>query len=126
MADELTVTLQVQYENGSAKVLINPGSINVTQTTQGLHAPIVTVNTTAEEDMAVGDIGTEGWLVMRNLDPTNYVTYGTKNTTGDNTMIAFGRIEAGEVMAARIEPGKTLRWQANTAAVKVQTWLFED
>ncbi len=124
MADEISLTVQLNYANGDAKLLVNPGAIKITQSTLGLHAPIVTVNSSVEEDLAIGDIGTLGLLTLRNTDPTNYVTYGTKTSTGG--MLAFGRIEASEVATLRLEPGTTVRWQANTAAVKVQVWLLED
>ncbi len=122
MANELTINLLAEIINVNLKHTINPGTIQVDQTTIGARAPVVTVNSSAEEDLTVGDIGTLGYLFMRNLDPTNYVTWGPKDTT----MKAVGRMEAGEMAMLRLEPGITLRWQANTAAVKVQVWLFED
>ncbi len=124
MADEISLTVQLNYKNGNAEALVNYGTIKITQATLGLHAPIVTVNSSVEEDLAIGDIGTLGLLTMRNTDPANFVTYGTKTSTGG--MLAFGRIEAGEVMSMRLEPGTTMRWQANGGAVKVQVWLLED
>lgn len=122
MAGTIGLTIQTNYENGNASLLFNPGTVSISQTNQGYHSPVVTVNSSAEEDFAIGDVGTNGVLTMRNLDVTNYVTYGPKDTT----MTAFGRIEAGEVVAMRLEPGVTMRWQANTAACNVQVTLYED
>ena len=78
---------------------------------------------TSEEDLSVGDVGTVGWLFLRNLDSSNYVVFGPKS---GGAMVAFGRLKAGEVAALRVSSGVTLRWQANTAAVKVQVILLED
>jgi hypothetical protein len=41
-------------------------------------------------------------------------------------MVVMGRLKAGESVVLRLEPGITFRWIANTAAVKVQTKLFND
>jgi hypothetical protein len=121
MADEISLTVQFNYANGSAKVLVNPGAIKRDQAAVGLWAPIVTVAAT-EEDLLPVDISTLGYIVLLNLDPTNFVTYGAKDTT----MKALGRLEAGDIAVLRLEPGITLRWIADTAPVQVQVWLFED
>lgn len=121
MANELKVTLGVAYANGSMKDTIASEVLNITQDTLFYHGTVVSVGT-SEEDLAIGDIATLGWLYLKNLDATNYVTYGPKDTT----MKAFGRIEAGEFAILRLEPGITLRWQANTAAVKVLVKLYND
>lgn len=121
MADELKVTINARLENGENKQTWNHGEDSITQAAIGGHGGIVVVGT-SEEDLSVGDVGTLGWLFLKNLDSTNYVTYGPKDTV----MKAFGRLEAGEEAALRLEPGITLRWQANTANVKVKVWLLED
>lgn len=121
MANELTVSVSASLVNGNHRASFAPGAIQVTQAAQGMHGPVVSVGT-SEEDLAVGDVGTLGWLFLRNLDPTNFVTYGPKDTT----MKAFGRLEPGEIACLRLEPGITLRWQADTAACKVQVMLLED
>lgn len=121
MADEIKLTIQGSLTNGKLSETFAPGQISITQTTQGSHGSTVSVGT-SEEDLSVGDISTLGLLFLRNLDSTNYVTYGPKSA---GAMVAMGRIKAGEVAALRLEPGITLRWQANTAAVKVKVLLLE-
>ena len=120
MADELKVTITASLENGADKTTWNHGQKSITQTAIGGHGGIVVVGT-SEEDLAIGDVGTLGWIFLRNLG-VNYVTYGAKDTT----MKALGRLEAGEEAALRLEPGVTLRWIANTASVKVKVWITED
>lgn len=122
MADELKVTIQATLTNGYLKESINPGQQSLTQAAVGSHCPVVSVGT-SEEDLSTGDISTLGWLFITNLDTANYVTYGPKS---GGSMVAFGRIESGETHAVRLSPGITLRWQANTAAVKVKVWVLED
>lgn len=121
MADELKVTIQAQYVKGLLKENYAPGAIAITQAVMGLHGTLVSVGT-SEEDMPVGDIATNGWLFLLNLDGSNYVTYGPKDTT----MTPFGRIKPGEPAAIRIEPGVVVRWVANTAPVKLKMLFFED
>lgn len=122
MADELKITVSTTLTNGYFKDTNQPGTISVTQAAIGAHMPVVSVGT-AEEDLTTGDISTLGWVYLRNMDTTNYVTLGPKS---GGAMVAFGRLKAGEVAVLRLEPGITLRWQANTAAVKVLVKLYEN
>lgn len=122
MANELTINLYASITNGNFKAVFDANGQSITQTTLGGHAPVWIVGNGAEEDLAVGDVSTLGWLFMRNLDSTNYVTYGPKSA---GSMVALGRIKAGETVAMRLEPGVTVRAQANTASVKVQVLLLE-
>lgn len=121
MANEIGINLAVTLTNGNLKKSFAPGQVNVTQTTLGAHDTVVVVGT-SEEDFSTGDVGTLGYLVLRNLDSANYVQYGPKS---GGAMVAMGRIKAGEVAILRLEPGITLRWIANTSSVKVQAMLLE-
>lgn len=121
MANELKISLSATLNNGFLQESFSPGSLSVDQAVRGSHASTVSVGT-SEEDLPVGDVATLGYLFLRNIDTTNYVTYGPKS---GGSMVAFGRIRAGEVAMIRLEPGITLRWIANTAAVKVKALLLE-
>lgn len=122
MAGTLQLTLTGKLTNGKLKHTLEAETLAITQTTGRLHAPVVTVGT-SEEDLSVGDVGTLGWLYMKNLDSTNYVTWGPKS---GGAMVGVGRLKAGETALLRLEPGITIRWAANTAAVDVQVVLFND
>lgn len=122
MANELKLTVQLTYENSYLKDTFTPGTVNITQSALGEHAPVVIVASTGEENLVTGDISTLGLVVGRNLDATNYVTIGP--STG-GAMYPFLRIKAGEPFAFRLEPGITWRWRANGSAVKMQVKLFE-
>lgn len=122
MAGTIQMTVQALITNGLYKETFQPGSLTVTQTNQGAHGQVVSVGSGAEEDMPIGDIGTEGLLFLHNLDDTNFVTYGPKS----GTMVAMGIIKAGEVVALRMDPAATITWQADTAAVKIKMLLLED
>lgn len=124
MADELKIAVQANLANGFFKDQFNPGQISITQNAIGGHRPVVSVGT-SEEDLTVGDVGVLGWLILRSLEPAggNYVQWGPKS---GGSMVAVGRLKPGEVAALRLEPGITLRWVANTAAVKVDVRVYED
>ena len=122
MANELTVQVYAALANGKLSELFNPGTLTFDQSTLLAHAPVVVVGT-SEEDLSLGDITTNGWVFMRNLDGTNYVTYGPKS---GGVMVPWGRIEAGEVAAFRLEPGVIWRWVANTSSVKVKVLALND
>lgn len=123
MASEITITTSVSVTKGNYKLSFAPGTQRFDQTAQGAHEPVVSVGT-SEEDMAVGDVAVPGWLILQNLDTTNYVTWGPKS---GGAMVAIGRIEPGETAVFRMAPSSaTLRWLANTAACKVKMILLED
>lgn len=122
MANEIKVTVNGTVTNGKYSNEFKPGTLSFDQAAVGAHAPVVSVGT-SEEDLSIGDVSTPGWLFLRNLDATNYVDYGGKSTGG--TMVALGRIKAGDVAVLRMNPSATLRWKANTSAVKVQALLLE-
>lgn len=115
MANEIKLTIGVVYANGGLKDTVPADAVQITQTNQEFHAPVVSVGT-SEEDLSLGDITTNGCLFLKNLDSTNFVKYGPKS---GGSMIEFGRLKAGEEAFLRLAPGVTLRWIADTAAVKV-------
>ena len=122
MADEIRVFMKVTLTNGYLKNDFESGQLAIDQATQGLHATVVSVGT-SEEDMPVGDVATPGVLCIRNLDATNYITYGPKSA---GSMVAVGRLEPGDAALLRLDPAATIRWIANTAACKIQMALHED
>jgi len=122
MANEITVTTRVSISNGNFKQKFDPGTVQIDQAAIGGHSPVVIVGHAAEEDLALGDLSTPGLVALRNLDATNFVKYGPK----DGTMVEFSRIKAGETAVFRLGSSVTLRWQADTADVKVQVMALED
>lgn len=117
MAQQIALTVQSSVTIGSWKDTFAPGQQTITITNAQAHCPIVVVGT-SEEDLSLGDItsGNEGYVILQNLDNTNYVTYGPKS---GGAMIAFGKIKPGELAILRLKPSVTMRWQADTAAVSV-------
>ena len=57
---------------------------------------------------------------MQNLDATNYIEIGFSTTV-------YGlRLEAGEAIAFRLNPGATIYAKANTAACKLLCKVYQD
>ena len=123
MANELYFKIQGRY--APANVNTTPTGIGVvekyiTQTGVDHQAGTQSVGTTEETVSWIADIGDEGYIFLRNLDPTNYVQFGF--STGVYGM----RLKAGEFAVFRLEPGATLYARANTAAVNIQYIVYED
>lgn len=123
MANEIKATLSIIIANGEYNERIADGQQSYTQAAIGEAGGVVSVGSGAEEDLVTTDISMLGWCYLKNLDSTNYVTYGPKS---GGVMVGFGRLKAGEEAWFRLEPGVTLRWQANTAAVKVKVRVYEN
>ena len=127
MSNEFEVTLKGKLVNGElTEKWGDTGSNKFDQTTLGSYAPVITVGYAAEEILGVGDIVTQGFMYLKNLDDTNFVTYGP---TLSGAMVEFGKLLAGEEAWIRVMPSGSIRAQANPDAsgdVKVKIILFED
>jgi len=120
MADEISVTIRFDCENGNySPGQISNSNLNFDQTAVGAAEGVQAIGT-SEESLSTGDLSTYGWLYLRNLDDTNYVQVGF--STG-----VYGiRLEAGEPALFRTEPAATVYLKANTAACDVQYRWLED
>jgi hypothetical protein len=123
MADEIKVNVSVSVNNGYLVDRFAPGQISVTQAAIGRGGGIQIVGFAADEVIAVGDVATLGWCILRNLDTTHFVKWGPTNA---GAIEPIGRLEPGEVAVFRLEPGVVLRAQADTAACKVECRIYED
>lgn len=74
---------------------------------------------TSDETLAVGDVGTIGWLYMRNLDATNYITAGA-----DGTLYNI-KMKAGEPFLGRWN-GAAVHVKANTATCQMEYAIIAD
>lgn len=124
MADEFTYTTNLRLNKAPLKETFNPGSISVTQTGVGRFSAVLSIGT-AEEDVTLTDITTEGLCILHNLDSTNYVEWGKKDGSGN--MQAIGKLKPSDIPAVfRFNNGATLRMQANAASCDVLVTVYED
>lgn len=121
MANEITLTAIMKLVNGN---LTEDQRLSGKQFTQDVaEVDKFTQNIgTSEEDVTFSSVTTHGWLLMINLDATNYVEWGDKDTT----MKAIGRLEPTEFAFFRMAPGGVMRMQANTAACDVLFVMLGD
>lgn len=128
MANEISLSIQVKYANPSGTTTGLQDSISqsrsLTQNVAGVQASTVTVPTTAGGTIySFGNLATNGYMYLQNLDSTNYVEWGTDSS---GTFEPIGKLKAGEIALFRLDPGKTFKMLANTASVQIFYWVLND
>ena len=124
MANEIQATFSLKVLNGNFKDYVNSETWNITQSTAGGDAVVVSVPTTAGGTaISFPDVSTYGYAFIRNIDATNFVTFGP---TSGGAMVTFGKLKPGEFAWVRLTPGITLRVLADTATCLVQIKLLQD
>lgn len=79
---------------------------------------------TSAEDINLGDVGTPGWVFLKNLDDTNHIEGGYDTTTLDADEIVV-KANPGEFVLTRWGAA-TVTLRANTAACRVRVLIIED
>lgn len=96
MANEITVTASLALSRSAAPVgkFNKSVSAQVDQTGDKFQAGLQNIGT-SEENLGKGDIGTVGWVLVKNLDASaaNYIELGT--TTGQLPVKVYGGQSAG-------------------------------
>lgn len=123
MANEIILTVAAQVVNGSFRDTFQPGQLQIDQAAIGRGGYTQLIGYAAEEVVDFGDVSTNGLLILRNLDDTNYVTYGPEDS---GAMVVFGKLKPGEVAILRVAPTVVMRAQADTADVLLDVRLYED
>lgn len=118
MADELNIVMAISFSKGGA--VANRGeSIQVDVTGDAFTHQVQAVGTSEEELAQGADLGTPGYIFIKNLDDTNYVEIGS--TTGVYDI----KLKPGEIALYRHNSG-TVYAKANTDTCNVEYWLIED
>lgn len=122
MADEIAVSASLRVKDATGNYYIDEVIRTKTfdQAAVGGPTPGYLTIGTSEESEAFSELSTEGWVLLKNLDATNYVQWGFATTAYG------GRLEPGEFALFRLEPSTTLYLKANTAACKVLVMGVED
>lgn len=122
MANELRVRAELKYTPTAAnQIAMDTGLLSKFVTMAGNdHSHGTQVIGIVDEQIALGaDIGTLGYVLIVNLDPTNFVRVGVE---AENYAI---KIKPGEPQLFR-PAANTLFAVADTAACKIQFFAFED
>jgi hypothetical protein len=120
MAEEISVTIAVTVNNSGFVDDFNSGRLTFTQVAVGADAGTVSV-TTSEGNLSLANLTTNGFLILKNLDSTNFIDYGLDDS---GTMKACGRLLAGEVNFIRVKPATSVRLKADTATCKLRYWAL--
>ena len=118
MANEIAILVNLSFSKGGASVSRSE-SIQVTVTGDAFSHEVQAIGTTEEELAQGADLGTPGYMFIKNLDATNYVEVGS--TTGVYDI----KLKAGEVCLYR-HNSATVYAKANTAACNVEYLLIEE
>jgi hypothetical protein len=117
MADELSIIIDLSFSKGGAKVQRSE-SIKVDITGDAFSHEVQAVGTTEEQLAQGADLGTPGYILIKNLDSTNYVEIGS--TTGVYDI----KLLAGEIALYR-HNSATIYAKANTSSCNVEYILIE-
>ena len=116
MANEVTVSATLKYAKAKVSNSLST-SYSATQTGDKYEAGVQIIGTT-EEQLAKNDIGTIGFVAVRNMDATNYVQLGA--ATGAYSV----KLLAGEGCVLPFRAANVFIL-ANTAPVEVEYLLVE-
>ena len=119
MADEIKVHASLRCTNGNLEFDYSTAVLLFDQAVPGGPAVGMVQIGTSEETVAFTELTTEGWMIMQNLDDTNYVEWGF------STGVYGGRMRAGEPGLFRLNAGTTLYMRANTASCRVRISALE-
>lgn len=126
MANQIQVSNTAFATQGSWTWTLPQNSGAIVLNGQGHQGKIQNIGTSAE-DLDYGDISSAnaGLLFMRNLDATNYVSWGLNDS---GTIKKVGRLNPAAEMFTqiRVEPGQQIMLQANVAACNVEYYLLRN
>jgi hypothetical protein len=119
MANELTVSCSVRLNKNSREVNKSYGGVQIDVTGDN---PITNIQNigTSEEAIVVGDVGTAGYFMAKNLDDTNYVTIRAGAGVAD-----LVKLKAGEVCLFRLAMNGPYAI-ADTAACDLEVTVIPD
>lgn len=131
MANEFELSASLSFQNAemSDAVVAQVVDLLASQAAGGRYTSgIVSVGFASEEAIFLGEVSSPGWFFAQNLDETNFV----KVLTGTGG-VAFAKLrprttsQVGHFCLLPFGPGVTAPyWQADTAAVRVQYWVFDN
>ncbi len=124
MSDEIKLSASIEVKKTTSATVLDASesvtNLLVDMAGDAIHRTVQSV-ATSEEALSLGDAGTGGYLFLRNLDATNYVSL--RQGTGQAN---FVRLEAGEVAMFRMDTAATAPFAvANTAAVNLLVMVVE-
>ncbi len=117
MSNELSLTVGLVYDKNGVAFSKSEG-IQVTVDGDSFVEGNLSIGTSEEELTQLADLGTPGYVLLKNLDATNYIEVGS--TTGVYDI----KLKAGEIALYR-HNSATLYAKANTGACLLHYLVFE-
>lgn len=117
MANELKITAGINFSKGGAKTNRRE-SISVDITGDAFSQQVQSIGTSEEEVAQGADLGTPGYVFLKNMDSTNYIEVGS--TTGVYDI----KLLAGEIALYR-HNSATIYAKANTSACLLEYIIIE-
>lgn len=115
MARELTGNLSISTNFGGDAETISEAFY---YTLSGYQRVVLTQEVgTSEETLALGDLASIGYVLIKNLDATNYVEAGV------STGVYHVKIPASGIALCWFN-GSAIYVKANTAACKIKYWIW--
>jgi hypothetical protein len=125
VANELTVSVSARYSNGGVQMSTDDfgvAGIQVDVSGTEIARYVQSVGTSEEALLMPTDIGTPGFAILKNLDPTNYIS--VQSAQGATACV---ELKPGEPALFRFARTATDPYvTANTAACRLAVILFED
>jgi len=118
MSDELKLAIILSFSKGNAKAN-RVENIEVDVTGDAFVHEVVEIATSETTITQKTEMGTPGYIFLKNMDSTNYTEVGV--TTGVYTV----KLKAGEIALYRHD-GAAILAKANTAACLLEYCLIED
>lgn len=119
MANELQISCSLQYAKGNFAALNRTFSNLLRDVTGTNMVHNIQAVGTSEEALVIGDIGTPGYMICKNLDATNFVEIRPGTGTADAIKLKPGDVALFRCAAAP--------WAiADTAGVELEYYIVED
>lgn len=119
MASEISAAVSLNASKGGATVTAS-GTKTADMAGDQMITNVQAVGTSAEA-LVVGDVSTIGYVLIKNLDATNYVEIGLDS--GVSTQV-FGKLLAGDIMLLKASTA-TMYVKANTASCNIAVTVVE-
>ena len=118
MANEIGISVSISGNKSGAKIT-RAESVSVDMAGDSYTSGVQGIPTGGEVFVEADELGTAGYVFIKNLDTTNYITIGSHAT--DNHTI---KLKAGECTLFRA--AGSVYGKANTAACNVEYIIIED
>ena len=117
MANEIQVSVSIRADKGNFSEQANFANIRIDQNAIGAASGVVTVSTSAAQQISFGDVTTAGYAAVRNLSTatsgTAYISIGSLSGTNLTEVV---RLRRGNPAVFPIRPNITLGAQSVASA----------